>query len=100
MSACNSPFIIGRSFRVPGLGVLVLPTRVPDWLASHPIHTALTCRLHCPNQPPLPLIATVEELEYDLQITARALLLDVDPAQAILTQSWLSLETAISNELS
>ena len=99
MSACNSPFVIEKSFRVPGLGVLVLPTCVPDWLASYSIHTALACHLHCPNQPPLSLIATVEELALDQQACIRALLIDGDLSDALLAQSWLSLITAIPDEV-
>lgn len=73
-------FHIERSFRVPGLGLLVLPALpAPAWLAAHPLHTALALRLHRPGQPPLDLPATLEELAHDDYPLARALLLDADP---------------------
>ncbi len=90
----NSPptFIIARSFRVPGLGLLVLPAApAPAWLATPPLHTALALCLHRPGQPPLPLPATLEELAHDDQPPARALLLDADPGGPLPAGAWLAL---------
>ncbi len=83
-------FVLAASFRVPGLGLLVLPTApAPAWLAAPPLHTALLLRLHCPGRPPLPLPATIEELARDDQPPTRALLLDADPGGPLLAGAWL-----------
>lgn len=90
MSSPDS-FLIGRSFRVPGLGVLVLPTApAPDWLASYALHTALALHLHRPGYPPLPLPATVEELAAEGEPATRALLLDADPGGELPVGAWLA----------
>lgn len=98
MAASDSPFVIGSSLRVPGLGVLALPAAPPpDWLAAE-LHTALTLRLHRPAQPTLALCATIEEVSHAPQPPTRALLLDADPGE-LPPDSWLSLEGVVANEL-
>lgn len=69
------------SFRVPGLGVLAVPTAGPaaDHLLAYALHTALAVTLLVEGQPPLALTGTVEELAHDGQPPRRALLLDFDP---------------------
>jgi len=93
------PFIIERSIRVPGLGLLVLPTAVPRWLASYPIHTVMALCLHRLDQPPLPLVATIEEVEYDLQATTRGLLIESIPTDTMLAGSWLVLGAIVTDKL-
>ena len=84
--------VVGRSLRVPGLGLLVLPAApAPAWLAGPALHTGLALRLHRPGQPPLPLPATIEELAHDDQPPARALLLDADPGPPLPPGTWLEL---------
>jgi hypothetical protein len=100
MSASASLFFIGQSFRVPGLGLLVLPTApAPDWLASPALHTALALQLHRPGQPPLRLPATIEELSRGPQLPTRALLLDADPGGPLPAGAWLALEALPADEL-
>lgn len=83
---------VARSFRLPGLGLLLLPAAPPpDWLAAFSLHTTLALRLHRPGEPPLPVIATIEELAHADEPPARALLLDADPAGPVTTQAWLEL---------
>lgn len=85
-------FVVADSFRVPGLGLLVLPTApAPTWLDAHPLHTALPLRLHRPGQPPLALPATIEELARDDQPPTRALLLAADPGGPLPAGAWLEL---------
>lgn len=87
-------FAVARSFRVPGLGLLLLPAAPPpDWLAAFPLHTALTLRLHRPGEAPLPVVATIEEIAHADEPPARALLLDADPAGPVTPQAWLELLT-------
>ena len=71
--------MVETSFRVPGLGVLVLPAPpAPAWLAAVPLHAALS--LEATGLLPAATIAgTVEELARDDQPPRRALLLDFDP---------------------
>ena len=91
--APSHAFVIARSLRVPGLGLLVLPAApAPAWLATMALHTALALRLHRPGQPPLPLPATLEELTRGDEPPARALLLDADPGGALPAGAWLALE--------
>lgn len=86
-------FVIARSLRVPGLGLLVLPAApAPAWLATIALHTALALRLHRPGQLPLPLPATLEELAHGDEPPVRALLLDADPGGPLLAGTWLALE--------
>ncbi|MGI4759997.1 MAG: hypothetical protein ACRYF0_04785 [Janthinobacterium lividum] len=88
-------FVVSRSFRLPGLGLLVLPTTpVPTWLASADLHTAVPLQLHRPGQPPLALLATIEELTTAHEPPTRALLLDADPGGSLPPHSWLT-NTAI-----
>lgn len=72
--------VLESSFRVPGLGVLVVPA-TPEAMAllAYELHTALALRLLVEGQPPLALTGTVEELAHDGQPPRRALLLDFDP---------------------
>ncbi|MVN76319.1 hypothetical protein GO988_08275 [Hymenobacter sp. HMF4947] len=75
-------FSIRSSFRVPGLGLLVLPAApAAAWLAAQPLHTVLGLALHRPGQPPLPLPGTIEELAHADEPPTRALLLDADPGE-------------------
>jgi hypothetical protein len=88
----SGSFLIERSFRVPGLGLLVLPTApIPSWLAQSELHTALALHLHRQGQPPLPLLATVEELAPTDEPATRALLLDADPGGELPAGAWLEL---------
>ncbi len=92
--------LIDRSFRVPGLGLLVLPTApAPSWLARLELHTAKEVQLHRPGQPPLLLPATIEELTLADQPATRAVLLDADPGRDIPAGTWLQIMPS-ENELS
>jgi hypothetical protein len=73
--------VLETSFRVPGLGVLVVPAAGPAAadLAAYALHTALTLTLLAEGQPPVVLTGTIEELTHDGQPPRRALLLDFDP---------------------
>jgi hypothetical protein len=100
MAALLSPFVISKSLRVPGLGVLVLPAAPPPaWLAESALHTALALQLHRPGQPPLTLYATIEEISHASQQPTRALLLDADPGGELPADAWLSLERIATSEL-
>jgi hypothetical protein len=93
-------FWVARSLRLPGLGLLLLPTTPPpDWLAAFSLHTALALRLHRPGQPPLSVIATIEELAHADEPPARALLLDADPPGLVTSQAWLELLAPITQGL-
>jgi hypothetical protein len=73
-------FVVETSFRVPGLGVLALPSApAPAWLAAYPLHTALAIKLLADALPPTALTGTVEEVAHDGQPSRRALLLDFNP---------------------
>lgn len=86
------PFLVASSFRVPGLGLLVLPAApAPAWLGAHSLHTALLLHLHRPGQPPLVLPATIEELARAGEPPARALLLDADPGGILPAGTWLQI---------
>jgi len=92
MSASTSPFVIGQSFRVPGLGLLVLPAApAPAWLISPALHTTLALQLHRPGQLPIALLATIEELSRSPEPPTRALLFDADPGGTLPTGAWLAL---------
>ena len=99
MLAPASPFVIKKSIRVPGLGLLVLPTDIPDWLTNYPIHTALALYLLRLDQSPLFLTATVEELKYNLQAATRGLLIDSTYPEVMPARSLLLLEAVIPDEL-
>lgn len=72
--------VLETSFRVPGLGVLAVPTGpTAAGLAAHELHTALAVTLLVAGQPPTSLTGTIEELTRDDQPPRRALLLDFDP---------------------
>ena len=80
MPELQTDFVVKTSFRLPGLGLLVLPASpVPAWLTAYALHTALSVTLLIEEQPPISLIGTVEELARDGQPTQRALLLDFAP---------------------
>lgn len=80
MAELSEVFVVESSFRVPGLGVLALPSApAPAWLAAYPLHTALAISLLADALPPIALTGTVEELAHDGQPPRRALLLDFDP---------------------
>ncbi len=80
MADLSEVFVVETSFRVPGLGLLVLPAQpAPAWLADYPLHTALACELLPAGLPPATATGTVEELAHDGQPPRRALLLDFDP---------------------
>jgi hypothetical protein len=101
MSALPSAdaLVVGSSFRVPGLGLLVLPALPgPAWLATPALHTAVQVRLHHPSQPALLLPATIEELAHDGQPPTRALLLDADPGTPP-AGAWLELVHVVLPEL-
>lgn len=92
-------FVVRGSFRVPGLGLLLLAAPpAPAWLAGPALHTAVQVRLHSPGQPTLLLPATIEELAHDGQPPARALLLDADPSPPPVG-AWLELVQLIEPEL-
>jgi len=92
-------FVVRGSFRVPGLGLLLLTDGpAPAWLAAPALHTAVQVRLHSPGQPALLLPATIEELGHDGQPPARALLLDADPSPPPIG-AWLELVQVIAPEL-
>jgi hypothetical protein len=91
--------VVRGSFRVPGLGLLLLAAPpAPAWLAAPALHTAVQVRLHSPSQPALLLPATVEELAHDDQPPARALLLDADPSPPP-AGAWLELVQVMPEEL-
>lgn len=80
MAELSEVFVVETSFRVPGLGVLALPSApVPAWLVAYPLHTALAISLLTDALPPTMLTGTVEEVAHDGQPPRRALLLDFDP---------------------
>jgi hypothetical protein len=75
-----TPFAVETSFRLPGLGLLVLPVAPePGWLAAYDLHTALSITVSSNTQIALPILGTVEEIVHDSQVR-RALLLDFDPS--------------------
>lgn len=85
-------FVVSHSFRLPGLGLLVLPVApAPAWLASAELHTALALQLHQPGHAALALTATIEEITPADGQPGRALLLEADPDSSLLG-AWLVLE--------
>ncbi|QKG54035.1 hypothetical protein [Hymenobacter sp. BRD67] len=93
-SAVPDAFGIAHRWRVPGLGLLVLPAAPePAWLAAPALHSGVALRLHRPETPPLLLVATVEEIAFAGQPAAQALLLDADPGKLPAIGSWLELLT-------
>lgn len=92
-----SAFVVRASFRVPGLGLLVLPALpVPAWLATPALHTAVQVQLY--GLTTVLLSATIEELAHDGQPPTRALLLDADLG-APAAGSWLELVRVVPQEL-
>ena len=92
-------FVVRGSFRVPGLGLLLLAALPsPIWLAAPALHTAVQVRLHSPGQPALLLPATIEELAHDEQPPTRALLLDADPSPPP-AGAWLELVQVVAPDL-
>lgn len=80
MSEFSAPFVVEASFKLPGLGLLVLPTvPEPSWLMAYSLHTALAVMLPPSIRYPLSVIGTIEEVSYECQPQRRALLLDFDP---------------------
>jgi hypothetical protein len=83
-------FVVHHSFRLPGLGLLVLPVLpAPAWLASPGLHTALMLQLHRHGLEAILLLATVEELTPTDGLPTRALLLEADPGGSLPPGSWL-----------
>ncbi|HET9502260.1 MAG TPA: hypothetical protein VFO93_01880 [Hymenobacter sp.] len=89
--------VVETSFRVPGLGVLVVPAAGPaaTSLAAHALHTALALRLLAEGQPPLALTGTIEELTHEGQPPRRTLLLDFDPGGPLPAGTRLRLEAVV-----
>ena len=85
------------SFRLPGLGVLAVPTAGPAAasLAAYALHTALAVTLLAEGQLPQALTGTVEELTHDGQPPRRALLLDFDPGGPPPSGARLRLEAVV-----
>ena len=85
-----SAFVVETSFRVPGLGVLVLPLApTPAWLVAYALHTPLHLRLEVAGRPTTLLTGTVEEMAHNNQPPRRTLLLDFDPGGPLLAGSRL-----------
>jgi hypothetical protein len=90
MSEISVHFVVGNSFRLPGLGLLVLPVvPAPSWLTDYDLHTALAITVPLGTQPFQSTIGTVEEIARDGQLKQRALLLDVDPNISIVSGTRL-----------
>jgi hypothetical protein len=80
MPELSAPFIVETSFRLPGLGLLVIPASpIPAWLATYDLHTALSITILPDAQLSKTIVGTVEELTQTGQPKQRALLLDFDP---------------------
>jgi hypothetical protein len=89
-------FIVETSFRVPGLGVMALPTvPAPGWLADYALHTALAITVHTSSQLSQAITGTIEELVHDKELPRRGLLLDFNPTEQLRSGSYL----IASNEL-
>jgi hypothetical protein len=89
MSELLTPFIVETSFRLPGLGLLVLPVAPePSWLAAYELHTALAVTLPSSMPAVLSILGTVEEIAHESQVR-RALLLDFDPGTSLLAGTYL-----------
>lgn len=94
MPALSEAFVVENSFRLPGLGLLVLPLAPePSWLAAHELHTAFTILLPASVHPPSSVIGTLEEIAHDSQATRRALLLDFNPDVPLQPGTYLQVNT-------
>ncbi len=92
--------VLETSFRVPGLGVLVVPAApAAAALMAYALHTALAITLLIEGQPSLALTGTVEELAHDDQPPRRALLLDFDPGGPLSSGTHLHIEQALPSLL-
>jgi len=92
--------VLETSFRVPGLGVLAVPTGpTAAGLAAYALHTALAVTLLVEGQPPVALTGTIEELTRDGQPPRRALLLDFDPGGPLPGSARLQLEAILPSLL-
>jgi hypothetical protein len=92
--------VVASSFRLPGLGVLVLPTEpVPAWLATCALHTAVAVTLLAQGHSPTALTGTAEELTHDGQPPRRALLLDFDPGGPLPSGARLQIEAILPSLL-
>ena len=89
--------VLETSFRVPGLGVLAVPSAGPaaTALAVHDLHTVLAVTLLATGQPPVALTGTIEELTHDGQPPRRALLLDFDPGGPLPSGTCLQVEAIL-----
>jgi len=97
MLELSTPFVVETSFRLPGLGLLVLPAASePSWLTACSLHTMLTVRLPASTQYSLPVIGTIEEISHSDQLARRALLLDFDPSIPLSSGIYLQVEEAPS----
>ena len=97
MLAPLATFELEASFRLPGLGVLAVPTTgsAQDVLATYALHTALAVTLLAEGQPPQALTGTVEELTHDGQPPRRTLLLDFDPGGPLPGGTRLRLDAVV-----
>ena len=92
-----TPFVVETSFRLPGLGLLVLPAEPePNWLMAYGLHTVLTVTLPSSIQYPSSVIGTIEELSHSGQSERRALLLDFDPITPLSPGAYLQVNEAPS----
>ena len=99
MSEFSEPFVVEASFRLPGLGLLVLPAAPePSWLTAYSLHTALTIVLPPSIQHPPSVIGTIEEISHDSQSQRRALLLDFAPDTSLPSGIYLQ-ASKISSDL-
>ena len=80
----SAPFVVEASFRLPGLGLLVLPAAPePDWLLAHSLHTALAVTMPSNIPHSSSIIGTIEEIAHEEQPQRQALLLDFDPGTSM-----------------
>jgi hypothetical protein len=100
MSEFSVPFVVENSFRLPGLGLLVLPVvPAPSWLAGYDLHAALAITLPSSTQSSQFITGTVEEIAQDGQLKRRALLLDIDSDISIVSGTYLQADEIHSDFL-